>query len=205
MSYSPCVCSPVCAAVIPWKTPLSTDSSMPQAKLKEQVFWNTQTYSSVLFSNSIVMCVCCVCGPVIYLYVWVCACVWLHAGTNLCVNVCKCVFKCVCTCTNHVFYDYKCAFFPSFWVHESVCGQSVCVCVCVCVDGQLPAIILICQCNSLPSLIFNKAPGELQTSSSELSVCYWLLNKACSVWWAGPGERKQPECSCHESCQFFAN
>lgn len=72
------------------------------------------------------------------------------------------------------FLRLKMCFF-SFWVCESVCGQAVCVCVCVSVDGQLPAVILICQCNSLPSLIFNKAPGELQTSSSELSICYFTV------------------------------
>lgn len=39
------------------------------------------------------------------------------------------------------------------------------------VAGQLPSDILMCQYNSLPSLIFNKAPREPRTSSSKLSIC----------------------------------
>ncbi len=106
-------------------------------------------------------------------------------------------------CFIHVWNcNYMCAF--SLCLSQWMCvWTTVCMPECASVAGQLPGAILICQCNSLPSLIFNKAPRELRTSSSELSVCYWLLNKAHSVWRAGPGERKQPECSCHESCQFL--
>lgn len=103
-------------------------------------------------------------------------------------------------------YVWVCAW---LWWGLHVLYISTCVCVCV-YDGQLPSIILICQCNSLASLIFNKAPREPQTSSSELSVCCWLLNKAHSLWQTGPGEGIQPKCSRHESClllwtngQFF--
>ena len=133
---------------------------------------------------------------------------------SLCVTVCLCVnvflnawaqitWMFTLSVTTIVLFFLLSEFMKVYLDEVSVC-VCVCVCVSVCMCGW-PVAHCYSDCNGLPSLIFNKAPGELQTSSSELSVCYWLLNKARSVWRAGPGERKQPECSCHESCQFFAN
>lgn len=109
------------------------------------------------------------------------------------------LFQWLCTCIEIAgVFTSSVIFSPS----QLMCIWAT-VCVCVCVAGQLPGAILICQCNSLPRLIFNKAPREPRTSSSELSVCSGLLNKAHLFWRAGPGERKQPEYSCHESCQLL--